>query len=342
MEVNSLTINKVFSSGGDVQYVLPHFQRAYAWERSEWQTLLNDTISIYDSDEPGSEPEHFMGAVVVIDDGMRSGTMPAFKLVDGQQRLITISLLLCALSNLVDEESNLYRKIRKMLVNPDEEGELHYKILPTLKHSDRNAYLAILRGERDLPKVESRIVDAFSYYYRQLKSKLDVEGLDPENLFKVVVQYMHVVFINLNQRERPYEIFESLNAKGKPLTQPDLVRNYIAMRLPESIQENIFQQHWVRIEDMLNENRMVSRIGELTAFLRHYLAYRSGALPNKGHVYARFRDRIERQFPGSHEFINEIETLHRFANYYDRLLRPENEPDDDIRKVLQRLNILSH
>ncbi len=85
MEVNSLTINKVFSSGGDVQYILPHFQREYAWDKSNWQTLLNDVFSIYEMGfESTNEPEHFMGAMVVIGDGTRSGTMPAFKLVVDQ------------------------------------------------------------------------------------------------------------------------------------------------------------------------------------------------------------------------------------------------------------------
>jgi len=340
MEVSSLKIARVFGGGGEIHYVLPHFQREYAWEKDNWQTLLDDAFSIYEMYDPVNEPEHFMGALVVIKDGMRSGTIPAFKLVDGQQRLTTISLCLSALGELVEEtHPMLYRKIRRLLENPDETGLIRFKIVPTTKYGDREAYTAIVSGS-DAPENDSRIPQAFEYLFKQLKSKIGTKQIDPERLFLVFANCMHVVFIDLDQRERPYEIFESLNAKGKPLAQPDLVRNYMAMKLPEAKQADIFEKYWVNIENLLRENRTVSRIGELTAFLRHYLAYRSGILINKDHVYARFRDRIEKDFANPDSFIEEIKTLRRFAGYYDRLLRPEREPDVEIRTILYRLNIL--
>lgn len=338
MEVNSLTINKIFSSGGDVQYILPYFQREYSWEKSNWNTLINDVVAICENNDDDEPPEHFLGAIVVIDDGTRNGTMPAFKLVDGQQRLTTISILLCSLANHVDATSPLFRKIQKLLLNPDEKDLLRYKVLPTEKNGDRQAYISLL-DSKPIPLVDSRIPEVYHYFTKQLSARID-SGLDPNILFKVIIQNIHAVFINLNHRERPYEIFESLNAKGKPLTQPDLVRNYVAMRLPASKQSEVFSNHWVKIETMLKENRTVSRIGELTAFLRHYLAFRLGALPNKEHVYARFRDRVESKFETSAEFIDEIQDLHRFAVYYDRLIRPDNEPNNLIRKALKRLNVL--
>lgn len=340
MEVSSLKIAKVFSGGGEVHYVLPHFQREYAWEKQNWQTLLDDALSIYDIYDSDNEPEHFLGALVVIKDGMRSGTIPAFKLVDGQQRLTTISLFLCALGRVVEDTNPpLYRKIRKLLENADEEGLIRYKLVPTMKFGDRDAYAAIVNGDEP-PSVESRVIQAFDFIHKQLKAKIATSNLDPERLFLVLANCMHVVFIDLDQREKPYEIFESLNAKGKPLNQPDLVRNYIAMKLPEDKQEDVFSRYWSDIENRLRETRTVSRIGELTAFLRHYLAYRSGLLVNQDHVYARFRDRIEKEFASASSFISEIQTLHRFARYYERLLRPETEPDIEVRGVLVRLNIL--
>ncbi len=106
MKSDSLKISKVFSSGGDIHYVLPHFQREYAWEKTHWDTLLVDTFAIHDEMQPATddsqppELEHFLGSLVVINDGTRNGTVTAFKLVDGQQRLTTLSLLLCALSRI--------------------------------------------------------------------------------------------------------------------------------------------------------------------------------------------------------------------------------------------------
>lgn len=343
MDVASLKIAKVFSGGGEVHYVLPHFQREYAWEKSNWQTLLDDALSIYDIYDSENEPEHFLGALVVIKDGMRSGTIPAFKLVDGQQRLTTISLCLCAIGNLVqDNHPPLFRKIRKLLENEDESDLVRFKLVPTTKHGDRDAYISIIGNDgSDISRGASRIGQAYDYIYRQLYIHINNKSIDPEKLFLVFANCMHVVFIDLDQRERPYEIFESLNAKGKPLTQPDLVRNYVAMKLPESKQEDIFTHYWSDIEERLREDRKVSRIGELTAFLRHYLAYRSGVLPNQDHVYARFRDRMEKDFSSSDDiFASEIKTLHRFADYYNRMLRPEYESDDEVAGVLERLIVL--
>jgi len=339
MKADSLSISKVFSSGGDVQYTLPHFQREYAWDKENWDTLLEDIWDVYEIYNPDDEPEHFMGALVVIQDGTRNGTIPVFKLVDGQQRLTTISLLLCALGKLVKESHPaLHKRIRKILLNLDEKDLLHYKLLPTAKRDDRDTYLYILTNETTPEYSESRIAKTFDYFLRNLRAK--IIRSDPERLSLVILNCLHVVFITLDQRERPYEIFESLNAKGKPLTAPDLVRNYIAMRLPDQYQEAVFDKHWLAIENLLNENRMRLGIGELTAFLRHYLSLKSNSLCARDRVYPRFRDRMEKEFSAPQDFIAEVHNLHRYAIYYDRLLRPENEPNKPVSERLARLNTL--
>ncbi len=344
MKAESLRISKVFASGGDIHYILPYFQREYAWEKQNWKTLFNDVIAVYESYSPTNEPEHFMGSLVVINDGTRNGTVPAFKLVDGQQRLTTISLVFCALRKLTEElKPNLRVKIQKLLINPEEDGLLRYKLLPTAKYGDRDVYLALLEETTGpLPKNDSKIPEAFKFFYDELEKRIEAGDLELEKLFVVLNNCLQVVFIDLNQDERPYEIFESLNYKGKTLSQADLVRNYIAMKLPESRQGYIFENHWAVVEDLLQEKRTVgrSRLGELTAFLRHYLAFRTGILVNEGHVYARFRDRIEKEFKTSSSFEDEVATLKRFSEYYNKLLRPTHEKDSIIRFYLERLNVL--
>lgn len=342
MKADSLHMGKVFSSGGDTHFMLPHFQREYAWEREDWQILLKDIFAVYDVYNEIEPPEHFMGALVVINDGTRAGTVPVFRLVDGQQRLITFSLMLCALHNVISDEENmigLRRKLRGYLVNQYESGDLYYKLLPTLKYGDRESYCAIVDG-KTVSHVESKIPHAYDYIYKQLHSRRSNGDFEPQQLFNVLVTSLQVVFINLDRREKPYEIFESLNAKGKPLTQADLVRNYIAMKLPAKRQEVVFTELWSPIEEMLLEKRQVgrSKMGELTAFLRHYFAYLSGVLINKEHVYSRFRDRGETL--DVIEFEEEVKKLKRFAFFYDRLLRPANEPDNEVAIQLQRLNTM--
>ncbi len=340
MKADSLKIAKVFSGGGDVHYVLPHFQREYAWEKKEWETLLKDVMGIYQVYDDDAPPEHFMGTLVVINDKTTHGVIPVFRLVDGQQRLTTVSLMLCALGRQTSQSHpTLSRKIRRLLTNEDEHDDLYFKLLPTTKYGDRRSFQAIIRG-RQIPAVESKIPEAFAYFQQELGKSLADGVIEAEKFFVVLTNCLQVVFIDLNHNERPYEIFESLNSKGRLLTPADLVRNYIAMKLPQAEQTRVFEEYWSPIEEMLQERRSVgkSRLGELTAFLRHYIAYLNGVLANEEHVYSRFRDRGQRM--NTEEFIAEMKTLKRFAGYYDRMLRPEKEPHKALREQLQRLNTL--
>ena len=238
------------------------------------------------------------------------------------------------------KDPKLAKSVDKLIRNLDEDGDVKYKLLPTTKYEDRNAYINLLEGQVP-PKGESSIPDAYAYLRNKLEQKIENGSIQPDSFYNVISNCFRVVFIELDRNENPYQIFESLNAKGKALSPADLVRNYIAMKLPVQKQEVIFQNHWTKIEHWLQENRKVGRsgIGELTAFLRHYLAMNSRTLSNENYVYARFRDRCEQEFKKDDEFIEEIKTLQSFAEYYDRLLRPDNEPDPTIREALHRLDM---
>jgi len=350
VKADNLRISKVFSSGGDIHYVLPHFQREYTWDKENWETLWEDALAIYDEILPASggellpegsyaQVEHFLGSIVVIHDGMRSGTLSAFKLVDGQQRLTTISLFLKALAKAIETtHAPLSRKIDRLLVNGDEDGDLYFKILPTVKYGDRAAYCSILRG-LPVPDNQSKVPIAYAFFQAKLSERLK-EELNPERLLQVLINAFQVVFVILDMQESPYRIFESLNAKGKPLTQGDLVRNYVAMKLPAARQEAIFTQSWSAVENLLAESRKVGHLTELTAFLRHYLAMGTRVLCDEKHVYARFRDRAEAEFTTTEKFETEIQAIARFARFYDRLLRPEGFSDPEMAMSMKRLNQL--
>jgi uncharacterized protein with ParB-like and HNH nuclease domain len=338
MKADSWKISKVFSSGGEIHYVMPHFQRQYSWGKTEWEVLLKDAIAIYEEYDPEKETEHFIGSLVVINDGTR-GTITAFKLVDGQQRLTTLSLLFLVLRDLVTAiDPKLANKINKFVVNSDEEREeeVYFKLLPTNKYGDRQAYQTILLKENP-QQTESRIPKAYDYFYHEIESTFKEGELDIGRFFTVLQNSFQVVFIELTKNESPYHIFESLNAKGKPLTQPDLVRNYMAMMLPTSQQETAFTK-WEKIEKLLQEDRKVGKsgMGELTAFIRHYLAMETRNLCTESHIYARFRDYCKKL--DDKQFVREIANLLKFAEYYNKLLRPENEVNPDIKTALIRLN----
>lgn len=352
MKANPYNISKVFSSGGAVHYVLPYFQRQYSWEEKNWDDFLEDVFEACTSFKQNQKTEHFLGSIVVIPDGTVNGNISCLKLVDGQQRLTTISILLCVLRDLAKKHgSKLARKINRFLTNEDEEGDAFLKLVPTEKYGDKKAYRNLLDSQEREPELESLIPKAYGFFYDCLdeiihnseNSSLNQGAFDIETAFNLITTSFHVVFIELNRDESPYKIFESLNAKGVDLTQADLVRNYIAMRLPVSSQKEAFEKFWKPIEDKLQEKRIVGRsgIGELTAFLRHYLAMQSGTLCREESIYERFRERCEQL--NDDLFSKELELLKKFARYYNNLLRPrQNEHNADICHALQRLACLEH
>ena len=248
MKADDWQMSKVFLGGSDVQFVLPIFQREYAWEEEEWQTLFDDVVeTYYESHNP--HHEHFLGSLVVIEEDSEKTLFQSYTLVDGQQRLTSISLLLAALRDLTDGTS-AKRQIDKYLINADLNGKLRYKICPTSKYDDREAYQKILDGY-SADGLRSRIGKAYDFFKDRLLSLLTDTKIDPQQLFSCVLSSMYIVFIELERTDKPYKIFESLNHKGKALTEADLVRNYIAMRLPPDKQQVIFDRCWSPIEDML-------------------------------------------------------------------------------------------
>ena len=351
MKANPYNVAKVFSNGGAVHYVLPYFQRQYSWEEKNWDDFLEDIFETYTKFNRNVKTEHFLGSIVVIPDGTVSGNISCLKLVDGQQRLTTISLLLCVLRDLAKakNQDKLARKINKFLINEDEEGDALLKLVPTEKYGDQLAYKSLLNSQAMDQSLESLIPNAYEHLYEYIGEKIDNhdqdfcdgENFDLGTIFTVITSAFHVIFIELSRDESPYKIFESLNAKGVDLTQADLVRNYIAMRLPNNSQKEVFENLWQPIENQLQEKRAVgqSRIGELTAFLRHYLAMWSGTLCREESIYEHFRERCEQL--NDDGFVEELERLKKFSSYYNNLLRPDQDKSDkDIFQSLQRLSRL--
>ncbi len=328
-----MNIGKVFFSGGDVHYILPRFQRAYAWEQRHWQTLWEDVLAICALENQSHG--HFLGAMVVIGEGMLDATLPAYTLVDGQQRLLTISILLRALFDRMSEKRHR-RQVLKYLVNDDRDGSLRYKVLPTENFEDRSVWQTLVAGGQVDENSKSRVHLAYEYFSSKIEGVLQCEALEATTLFNTIVSGLHIVFINLDREERPHQIFESLNAKGLDLSQADLVRNYLAMRLPETRVNDAYGTHWRQVEDLLS-NRPEA---ELEAFLRHYLARYTRSLYREDEIYEKFRNRMDNEFREETAFLEEIATLHRHAEYYDRLLRPAHEQNEALRVRFERINAL--
>lgn len=304
---------------GTKQYVVPLFQRAYSWEKKNWSVLWDDLMWLCENNEPKS---HFIGSIVTMPTITVPEGVSKFLLIDGQQRLTTLFILLSIIRDKAQQDGleQLAQEIQQtMIVNPFKNGLDHYKLLPT--QTDRLSFESIIALDKDLD-IESKIVECYKFFERKLKSN----SIDLNILSSVITNRLSVVSIVLDYDDNPHLVFESLNAKGLPLTQSDLIRNYFFMRIHVDEQDVIYEQFWKPMQDTLGDN--------LTEYIRHFLM-RNGTFVKQSDVYYTLKDRI-----GQSDAIEFLKEIHRFSNYYKKILFPANEQNKDIKEYLERIKRL--
>jgi uncharacterized protein with ParB-like and HNH nuclease domain len=305
---------------GSKQYVVPLFQRPYSWTKKEWEVLWNDLVDLCQS---GQTRSHFVGSIVTMPTSSVPEGVSKFILIDGQQRLTTIHTLLTMLRDQAKakNQATLAEEIEKtLLVNPYSKGLDYYKLLPT--QVDRENFQKLVRGE-----AKSGSSDQVTQAYRFFERKYRQLTLDPESLKAAICRQLVVVSIVLDADDNPHLVFESLNAKGLPLTQSDLIRNYFFMRIHIDEQETIYAQFWNPMQDALKEN--------LTECIRHFLGMKNASVVKQTEVYFALKEMVTKQ-----DAIDSLREIARFAQYYEKLLNPELETHSGISYLLTRLNRL--
>jgi uncharacterized protein with ParB-like and HNH nuclease domain len=307
--------------GGPKQFVVPYFQRAYSWRRHQWNTLFEDILELY---ELNSSSSHFLGSMVLLAENS-TDVVPPTLVIDGQQRIVTLSLFLAAIRDSArDTNQPLAERLHATyLVNQDTPDGV--KILTT--HQDRAAFATVITSAQEPPP--SPIRDAYRTFREALTEHLD-KGLDLARLADIVIAQLSFVAITLDPEDNPYRIFESLNAKGMPLTQGDLLRNYFFMRLPPGEHEKWYTTVW---------NPMQTRLGErFDDYMRDFLL-KEGQPIRPDEVYQEWRKRLA---PLDEEGIRiTLRDLYDWSLEYDQILHPQREADLEVRKRLQRLTAWS-
>lgn len=265
------------------QFVIPIYQRTYSWAERECRQLWDDILRTGSNDDIAA---HFVGSIVYIERGLYQVTSQSPLLViDGQQRLTTVSLLLEALARELGDSEPVdgfsAKKIRDYyLLNPLEEGERGYKVL--LTQTDKDTLLAIVQQE-GLPQERSiRVVENFLFFQDQ------IAGLKGElsPLCKGLAK-LFIVDLSLSRdQDNPQLIFESMNSTGRELTQADLIRNYILMGLEPGHQARLYQEHWRPMEVEFGQEGYGRHFD---SFMRHYLTVRTDEIPNVREVYDAFK-----------------------------------------------------
>lgn len=313
---------------GIKQYVVPLFQRPYTWDESRWKVLWADLVELCEDEQATSQAKpHFLGSIVTVPTRSVPEGVNKFLLIDGQQRLTTLQVLLAALRDRSRElPGQLAERLDKSyLVNQFEDGLDHFKLLPTQTNGDRTAFVAVMQGEA-LTESSSRVAKAYVWFQKKLKAR---NSPDAERLAGVILRRLSLVSITLDHDDNPHLIFESLNYKGEPLTQGDLIRNYFLMRVPVAEQERLFERYWSPMQLRLNE--------QLSEFVRHFLT-RQGSIVKQGEIYRTLKERTDGQTPeGIVAFLDE---MHRSAVHYHRLLDSSQELNPDLQVRLRRFDRL--
>jgi uncharacterized protein with ParB-like and HNH nuclease domain len=214
---------------GASQYLVPLFQRPYSWEKRQWQELCTDLIDLCEG-----EGSHFIGSIVVTNIASKPNEdlTHYYLLIDGQQRLTTLFVILILLRDTVDNKT-LSAKIHKLLTNEFVGGLEHFKLLPT--QQDREIFKALVNREDIAIPSDHLLAKCYSFFKKEIKSR------DYEKLYRVICRRLSIVEIILEEDDNPYVVFESLNAKGRSLTEADLIRNYFLMRIHPDSQAEIYQ-----------------------------------------------------------------------------------------------------
>jgi uncharacterized protein with ParB-like and HNH nuclease domain len=319
-----------FLASNKTQFVIPVYQRNYDWTMSQCKQLLDDILDVGTNKKRNA---HFIGSIVFIhDDVYTAARLKELTIIDGQQRLTTLTLIYLVvyrLAKVLGDEELVSEITETYLINKfAPEGE-KLKLRPTENNDKALKYL--LRSDDDEEfKDFSKIIDNFNYFKGRITE---------ENYQFVLAGLSKLLFVEISlerDKDDPQRIFESLNSTGLELSQADLIRNYILMGLTRRHQNKIYQNYWEVIEKLAKDESLnLSRVSD---FIRDYLTLENKKIPNKGKVYLEFKTKYPTTTVEELEVnLAKIKTL---AKFYNRLINPRNEPDNEIRLQLEYISRL--
>ncbi|PUD77052.1 DUF262 and DUF1524 domain-containing protein [Helicobacter pylori] len=323
MKADATTLLGFFEENQNNQFVIPIYQRLYSWKKEQCEQLWDDIMKIGGNDKMNG---HFIGSILYVLDG-NTPSSPLL-IIDGQQRLTTITLLFIALRNHLSEEvENLEKFSRKnienYLINSDKDGDKKFRLI--LSESDKDTLLSLIDKNKRKPSEPSvKIVENFELFEKWISENTD----KLETIFKGLKKLM-IVWIALEKgKDDPQLIFESMNSKGIELTQTDLIRNYIVMETEIEKQKDLYNGYWRAMEEDFKQNETL-----FNRFVRHYLTIKTGKIPNIKKVYEAFKDYQQKE---GIEIEDLLKDLQKYCGYFCRIVFKKEE-DKDLNKALSFL-----
>ncbi len=291
-----------FMEGADKRYVIPVYQRKYDWKYDNCRQLYEDLKKIIRD----SRDSHFFGSIVSSVIG--NGASTEYHIIDGQQRLTTVSLLLLAIRNLIRQKKISVQEERlddqindRFLVSPWAKEDDKIKLRPV--KSDREALTKLFGEEEDYDQASNLTLNYRFFCDQILKEEISVDEL------YAAIGKLEIISITLDLHDNAQLIFESLNSTGLALTEGDKIRNYILMGQPPKNQNKLYDTYWTTIEKCTGN--------DVSGFVRDYLSVKQQVTPTISNVYRAFKDYAEKaQLP----IEALLDDLRRYARFFEKLL----------------------
>lgn len=337
LQAGETTLNKLLNTSR--QFIVPIFQRNYSWQKNQYEQLWFDILRASKFKE---KQNHFIGSIVYIDMGTPAGRPQQLLLIDGQQRLTTISILLCAIKDYVQKFNletkliNLAKIKNQFLYNSDEIDEDRYKLL--LNVQDKETYIKLIDNTIfTVNKPATNIIKCYEFFYERIEDFIKEYGQIDEiyaGIFK-----LSLVSISLDKdSDNPQMIFESMNSTGKDLSQTDLLRNYLLMDLTPEKQTRLYKTYWKPMEELFGEDIYKNDVNKFDYFIRDFLTLKSdtGYICKINNVYENFK---RYYLDNNCEKFAVLKDLFTYAKYYACIdLLQEN--DDELKLYWQEFKKL--
>ena len=309
---------------GNKQFLIPVYQRFYSWNIEQCKRLWNDIVEMQRKGKVG----HFVGSIVNIAEQAMPTGVQKYMIIDGQQRMTTLTLLLLALrdyasKNPSDASINARRIDNMLLKNEYENGDERYKLL--LTETDRDILINLVEEKPIAEGTRSRLIENYKFFADKLADK----EILPAEVYESIGK-LQIVNITLDRAvDDAQAIFESLNSTGKELSESDLIRNYVLMGLEPSEQIYVYEHLWRPMEQLFVYETQGT---VMDAFFRHYLTMKLARIPKQGRVYEEFKlYHLNCEFGTIRELCQD---LLDYAKYYTNIVFKRNF-DLDLKKLYE-------